>query len=379
MSQAPARQSNEQPVIALLGRRDEPTDALEDYCRYLANALREHQIEMTLVRVAWEEQGWAAALRSLRNQASEWRGKWVLIQYTALSWSQRGFPQRFQRVLKILGGSGARIAIVFHDIEPYPGARAIDKLRRQVQLNTMRAALRKADLAIFTVSLERISWLPKSFAKATFIPVGANLPIALDLESSSDAEPADQSIAANRLLTIAVFGITGGQAGTRETHLIVNAARYVFQQIGRFRLAVFGRYADFREAVLREGLKGLPIDLSVEGVLSDREIVERLCTSDVLLFLRGPISSRRGSAIAAVACGIPVVAFRGLETGPPMTGAGVAIVDEGDFIGLQNTLVRILADSQFRADLSREARDAYNRHFSWKAIAERYAKALRCC
>jgi glycosyltransferase involved in cell wall biosynthesis len=379
MSQAPARQSNEQPVIALLGRRDEPTDALEDYCRYLANGLREHQIEMTLVRVAWEEQGWAAALRSLRNQASEWRGKWVLVQYTALSWSKRGFPNRVLRVLKALRESDTRIGIVFHDVEPYPGTRLIDKVRRRVQLNTIRAALRKVDLAVFTVALERISWLPKSFAKATFIPVGANLPIASEPKVVKTAASRVESSASDRPLTVAVFGITGGQAGTREAQLIIEAARHVSQRIGSFRLAVFGRYADFRETALREGLKGLPIELSVEGVLSDREIVERLCTSDVSLFLRGPISSRRGSAIAAIACGIPVVAFRGPETGPPMTGAGVAIVDEGDFIGLQNTLVRILADSQFRADLSREARDAYNRHFSWKAVAERYAKALRCC
>src|SRR5690349_11618659 len=101
MSQALARDSREQQVVALLGRRDEPTDALEDYCRYLANALREHQIEMSLVRVAWEEQGWAAALHALRNQASKWRGTWVLVQYTALSWSKRGFPRRFLRVLKV--------------------------------------------------------------------------------------------------------------------------------------------------------------------------------------------------------------------------------------------------------------------------------------
>jgi glycosyltransferase involved in cell wall biosynthesis len=377
MSQAPARDSHEQKVVALLGRRDEPTDALEDYCRYLANALREHQIEMPLVRVAWEEQGWAAGLHALRNQASKWRGTWVLVQYTALSWSKRGFPHRFLRVLKILRSSGAKIGIVFHDIEPYPGTRIIDKLRRQLQLNTMRTALRQADLAIFTVSLEHISWLPKSFTKATFIPVGANLPIPSNREISSCVEPAGRSIVADHLLTIAVFGITGGQAGTRETQLIIDAARHVSHQIGRFRLAIFGRYADVREAVLRKGLKGLPIELSVEGVLSDSEIVHRLCSSDVLLFIRGPISSRRGSAIAAIACGVPVVAFAGPETGPPMTGAGAAIVNEGDFFALQNTLARILTDSQFRAALKREASEAYRRHFSWSAIAARYAETLR--
>ena len=29
-------------IITLLGRRDEPTDAVEEYCRYLGEALRPH-------------------------------------------------------------------------------------------------------------------------------------------------------------------------------------------------------------------------------------------------------------------------------------------------------------------------------------------------
>ena len=35
-----------QLVIALLGRRDEPTDAVEDYCRYLAEALATHGMDL---------------------------------------------------------------------------------------------------------------------------------------------------------------------------------------------------------------------------------------------------------------------------------------------------------------------------------------------
>ena len=48
-------------AIALLGRRDEPTDAVEEYCRYLGEALRAHDFELELVRVAWLEDGWPRA------------------------------------------------------------------------------------------------------------------------------------------------------------------------------------------------------------------------------------------------------------------------------------------------------------------------------
>jgi hypothetical protein len=48
--------------IALLGRRDYPTDALENYCTYLRQALFKHSINLQLVRVPWAERGWFYAL-----------------------------------------------------------------------------------------------------------------------------------------------------------------------------------------------------------------------------------------------------------------------------------------------------------------------------
>ena len=59
---------NERRIIALLGRRDEPTDAVEEYCRYLAGALRDRGFAMELTRVPWTERGWTTALRELRER-----------------------------------------------------------------------------------------------------------------------------------------------------------------------------------------------------------------------------------------------------------------------------------------------------------------------
>ena len=35
-----------QRIIALLGRKDRPTDAVEEYCHYLGQALMEHGFEL---------------------------------------------------------------------------------------------------------------------------------------------------------------------------------------------------------------------------------------------------------------------------------------------------------------------------------------------
>ena len=167
-------------VTALLGRKDEPTDAVEEYCRYLSRALEDHEIQLDIRRVPWEIHGWSESLNVLKLMATHWRGAWVLVQYTALAWSSRGFPQKVLRVLKILKSAGARVGIVFHDVEPYPGTHLVDSIRRFLQVRTMRRALALCDLAIFTVPPEKLSWIPASAPRSEFIPVGANLPISAD-------------------------------------------------------------------------------------------------------------------------------------------------------------------------------------------------------
>jgi glycosyltransferase involved in cell wall biosynthesis len=355
--------------IALLGRRDTPTDAVEEYCKYLATALQTHGIQLEIRRVPWEIHGWPHSLEALKLMATQWRDTWVLVQYTALAWSARGFPQKVLRAMKILKSSGARVGIVFHDVEPYPGTRLIDSIRRFAQMRAMRRALTLADLTIFTIPPEKLSWLPTSLpTRAAFIPVGPNLPIPVDSSSP---------VARDSVPTIGVFSITGGDAGARETQIILDTVRYASQKVGKLRLSVFGRHAELREVALREGLNDLPVELSVEGVLDPEQLVHKLSTCDVLLFVRGNISSRRSSAIAGISYGLPLIAFSGSETGPPLTDAGVVLVPYGRTDQLNDSLVRVLSDAALRADLTTRSRSAYEEHFSWAAIARRFVSLLR--
>ena len=355
------------PCIALLGRKDEPTDAVEEYCRYLAAALQAHAIQLEIRRVPWEIHGWTDALHALRLQATKWSDTWVLVQYTALAWSSRGFPHKVLRALKILKSAGARVGIVFHDVEPYPGTRLIDSLRRFDQVCTMRRVISLADLTVFTVPPARLSWLTAVPANAFFVPVGANLPIPGVPQASSLQEPVP---------TIGVFSITGGESGARETQIILAASRCAAQKLGKLRLSVFGRHAELRETELREGLRDLPVELSVEGVVDAAEVVQKLSVCDVLLFVRGHISSRRGSAIAGIACGLPVIAYSGPETAAPITDAGVVLVSPDHPDDLNTALVRVLSDATYRMDLASHSRAAYKTHFAWAAIAARFSVLL---
>jgi hypothetical protein len=357
-------------VLALLGRRDEPIDAVEEYCQYLAGALHNLGVQMEVERILWTENGWSDAIRRLWQTGTVWQDRWIFLQYTALAWSEHGFPWRFLRIVGVLRRAGARVGIVYHDVEPYSGNRMIDKVRRRVQLYTMRKALGTAQLAVFTVPVENLSWIGAHPANAVFIPVGANLAFpekAWKAEKSNLGGPP----------TIAIYGITGGKPGISEVAAIWDAVEYVAQRLPTVRLLVFGRNSEFSEEKFRRLSEALPVKVQVLGFLPAEEVVQGLASSDVLLFVRGAISSRRGSAIAGIACGLPVVGLEGNETAAPITEAGVVLLSaDSRHDELGRAVLRILTDGEYRSSLAKRSRQAQQRYFSWQAIAARYVQAL---
>ena len=148
-------------IVALLGRPDAPTDALEDYCEFLGRALERAGQPMEIRRVPWAERGWLAGLAWLWRESGAWRGRWVLVQYTALVWSRRGIPLGVLAVLWVLRVRGARIAIVFHDAVPYAGERWVDRIRRAIQIWVMRREYSLAERSIMTVPVATVAWLPR--------------------------------------------------------------------------------------------------------------------------------------------------------------------------------------------------------------------------
>src|SRR6267378_4620974 len=165
--------------VALLGREDKPTDALEDYCKLLAQSLHKRGYSLEISRIAWAEQGWRRALRDADKRFAEQRGGLVLVHYTPLAWSRRGFPLSFAPMIDGLKGTGIHVLIVFHDPEPFGGRRCRDRFRRRVQLAVMRRVARLADRIVSTISPDRVSWMqdPVIRAKTLLLPVGSNLPV----------------------------------------------------------------------------------------------------------------------------------------------------------------------------------------------------------
>src|SRR5690349_19273253 len=124
-------------MIALLGRPDSPTDALEDYSRSLGSALADRGHSFSVARVHWAEIGTLRALWQRWRKRAPWARDWLLIQYTALSWSSRGFPIRVLAVIWVLKRRKARVAVVFHDPVAWVGSRLVDRVRSACQRTVM--------------------------------------------------------------------------------------------------------------------------------------------------------------------------------------------------------------------------------------------------
>jgi glycosyltransferase involved in cell wall biosynthesis len=161
-----------------------------------------------------------------------------------------------------------------------------------------------------------------------------------------------------------------------ESQFIAQVIRQAAQKLKSLRLLVLGRNAEESESPLRNALTGTNVQLVVHGVLPAGEIERKLSEADVLLFVRGGISSRRGSALAGIACGLPVVAFEGAETSPPVTEAGVMLSAENDPSALAENLVRVLSGDALRNDLRRRSLEAREKYFSWDVIAQKFLQVL---
>ena len=354
-------------MILLLGRRDNPTDGVLDYCKYLREAGLARGLSFELAQVHWAEKGWHKALVELREIASAWPNCWVLLQYTTLAWSRRGFPLRTPRVLDVLRQCGARPGVVFHDFGPFPGTGVVGTAREYCHVRVLRQLYARSEKAIFTVLLNKISWLPNHSEKMAFIPVGANCPEV----TSADRE------GSTRAKSVAVYGVSEGHRLLAEVADIGTALRQASQSAGPIRLLLFGRGSQEAETALRSELAGTEIEIESLGLLSSEQVRQTLARADALLSIRGMVSTRRGNAIAGIACGLPVVCYSGPETAWPITDAGILTVPLGDRQALAAALENLLSDEPFRRRLAERSREAYEKYFSWPAIIERFSAELQ--
>ena len=361
--------TEELKILALTGPRDPISDGVWDYCSRLASALRPRDIDMETYAVNWNKRGWLATLATLRRSLATARKDWVLLQYTAMGWSRRGFP--FGAVAAAIAAkrSGARVGVVFHESRGFLARGVWARFRFVCQQRVIRWLYSLSDASIFTVPTASILWLRSDDPKAFFIPIGSNIPenTALRQRASSIRGPSK----------VAVFCVTNRDRTVWEVEEIATAIRHVVKAGPHIQLTVFGRGAIEAHNLLENALAGSGTEISIIGVLPKEEVNRILSDADVLLYVRDVLNPRRGSPLAALACGLPIVAYGDATKSFPLSEAGAVLAPPGDRSALAQALERVLTDEFFWNSLHLRNLSAYKKYFAWDEIARRFAVVLR--
>jgi glycosyltransferase involved in cell wall biosynthesis len=355
--------------IALLARRDTPVDGVEDYCTFLGKALGRQGIALEKARVDWLENGWLRTLLRLWRRSANWRGKWVIVQYTAIGWSRRGFPLGSLVALVILKRRGARCAVVFHEPFGLSGSRLIDHLRGACQNWVVSGLYRLADKSIFTTPLNTIAWLPKAGVKAKFIPIGANIP-----ERAERLPTATERNGSRK--TVVVFCLSDPPYRQDEIDDISGAVRAAGRDGADLRVVFLGRGTAEAKKDIEIAFEKIPVKLDNLGLQDAEEIGRILTESDAMLCVRGRLYPRRGSALAGIASGLPIVGYAGAAEGTPLAEAGIELVPYRDTEAMGRALARVLGDVNLRQLLVERSRSAYSNYFSWDLISASFVEFL---
>ena len=356
-------------LVALLGRGEAPADGIADYCSFLGEALVRRGVEYKQIRVPWAEEGWLPSLRRLWRESNAWRDKWVLLQYTALAWSRRGFPLGAVVALSIAYRQGARCGVVFHEVSATRGSRVIDRLRFAFQRWVIRRLYNRSEKVIVTAPVESIHWLPGGGRNAVFVPIGANVPNGLDGKGTS-VNPKG----AKR--TVVVYCLSNPPNLERELSDISHVMRFAARNGAKPRLVFLGRGTAEARGEIERAFEQAPAEVSNLGVQKAMEVVRILADADVMLCVRGELFPGRGSAIAGIACGLPIVAYGDAVRSFPLSEAGVRLVPYGDREALGAALAQVLDDSRLREELHVRSCRAQEKYFSWNVIAEGIDQAL---
>lgn len=352
--------------IALLGRRDKPSDGVADYCAHLRPALEKHGIELRLARVEWRNGGWRKALLNLFRESRGWRGKWVILQYTALGWSRRGFPIGALVSVAILRLHGARCAMMFHEPSGTSGPRRIDRIRGAFQDWTVRTLHRFSQKSVFTVPLNTVPWLSGAPVHSAFIPLGPNIPENLTNRSARRIQDGLRK-------TVVVFCVSDSPYDQREISDISHAARVAVAGGIQLRVVFVGRGTAEAKDEIERAFHGTHIEVCNRGLCEAAEVTRIFSESDVMLAVRGRLYLRRGSALAGLACGLPIVAYGGATEGTIIEQAGIALVPFRDQQALGSALRDILTNPDLWQEMHERSLHIQQTYFSWEVIAASYA------
>jgi glycosyltransferase involved in cell wall biosynthesis len=332
-------------------RRTQPVDAIDEYSRRLVDAM-----VRSGRRATYLPDGLSIARRT------DVRPDWILLQYMPFSYARWGLaPGVIRDAIALKRATGARFAVMVHECW-VPMVTWRTCLMGAYQRAQLRTLLRVAD--VFAVSME--SFLTPFGSRGVAIPVGSNIS-----PTATARDDARQALGVGDELVIALFGTGNAQRvlGHAETALAA-----LVDERGTDEIRVLNLGAGAKPLSVPPGLR-----VDTPGTLAEDEVSLRLRASDLLLlsFADG-ISTRRGTLMAGLAHGLPIVGLRGVSTDAVLLRHPEAFVltPVGDHEAFAKAVLALAGDRERMAATGQAAGALYREQFDWPVIADRMLALL---
>jgi glycosyltransferase involved in cell wall biosynthesis len=179
-----------------------------------------------------------------------------------------------------------------------------------------------------------------------------------------------------KVKTVAVFCLSGPFQVAEELKDISEAIRTATAAGARIRLLFLGRGTNEAKDDIDRAFRNVRVEVKNMGLQSPETISDALASADAMLCVRGRLYLRRGTAIAGIACGLPMVGYAGEAEGTPLAEAGVVLVPYRDGRALGIALARVLGDARLRLELHQKSLRVSGKYFSWDVIAGAYVESF---
>ena len=347
-------------VGLVVARRTTQADGIRDYTLRLLRALDESALQAELL--VWAHGRPQPTNGHTGSPLSTTGLDALIVQYNPFSFGRWGFAPRLPLFLARLRREPQRprIAVMFH--ETYVDMRSLSwALMGSWQRAQLMAVQAAADIQL--CSIQR--WTERLRKTARGRPVH-HLPVASNLPDAR----ADRKLARRRLgadaetVVLSCMGLR--HPGRLPGHVLAAAT-----EVGTAAPSVLLLDLGPGERSLTR-LAG-NVCVRATGFVDEVELARYLAASDVFLapYMDG-VSTRRGSVMAALQHGVPVVGTSGHLTDDMLRDApGLTLVAIGGRDDFARAAAGLVQDEKRRAELGAAGRQLYQRSFDWPVLVRR--------
>lgn len=364
--------------VAILGRDFPPVvGGISDHTDLMAAELARRGIDVAVVcsppadardafevRPAvhrWDARGFSAIAASVADA----RPDVILWQYNPFAVGRRGVAPTAGSLARALSRA-APLVLFAHELWfPWGREGAKGLVWALAQRAQTRAVLRAAARWIVTTE-PRVAELSHIDApRVTRIPVGTNVLPTGSRDRAALGIPDDAYVLAH-------LGSAGPGRDLEPAFRAISALRARDIDARLFLAGNTGPFstpASLGDAVMTTGTRPLG------------ELSSALACADAYLHADpvGPSAGRRTTLVAALAHGLPVIAYRGPDHAPQLVDGKNIVMIERDAGALAGAIEALRADRERARAIGEAGRATYEAEFSWRVIGDRLVEVLEGC